>query len=963
MIRCVVRWLALAALGALIVAGPAAAAAPPYGTNDYGGFRNILPPGTNGLDNATQLAQFEANGTRPPNNNSQLSMYSSLPFGAPITEPQIPNYYKNATFGVPAGQVASSEFPEPGATIVRDKGFGVPHVYGDTRAELMFGTGYATAEDRLFFMDALRHIGRAQLSAFAGGAAGNRSFDASQWQVAPYTESDLQAQYDALQQDGPTGVQVHQDVQNYIDGINAYIAKAKLDPLLLPGEYAALERTGPADFQPTDVVAIASLIGAQFGNGGGGDQLSQAQMMQSFQRRFGARQGARDWADFVGSNDPEAPTTVRGHSFPYDLLPRHVAKGSVALPDPGTVVPLKTQTVTFGGGPTSGLPLPPGLPQPPGLPLGLAKGLSGHQMSNALLISARDSASGHPLAVMGPQTGYFSPEILMEEDIHGPGIDADGAAFPGTNFYVQLGHGRDYAWSATSADQDITDTFAVPLCNPSGGPVSIDSDYYRFRGQCLAMQKLQRINHFTPNASDSTLAGTETLTAYRTEAGLLQGRARIHGRPVGYVSDRSTYRHELDSVIGIEQFNDPGFVHDAASWQQAASHIAYAFNWFYADSKHTAFYNSGTNPARARGVDPRLPTWASFTWRGFDPGNNTAQYTPSSQHAQAIDQAYFTSWNDKSAPGDGLIGTPIYRSQMLDQGIQADLRGGRKMTLAQLINAMASAATIDLRGDKILPYLLRVIGNPVSCSAPARHRAAHNRHRGSRRRAHSASRKRHRASRKRHRASRRRPAPRSCDPALAGPVQELRAWLAAGAHRHSAAPGQPYQYSDAIRIMDAWWPRLVAAIYRPSMGPNLYQQFQSHYGIDNVPNGGDGMGGNGVGTTPGEHAGSAWDGFFFGYVQKDLREVLRLRVRGRYHRVYCGGGHLAQCRTGLEATLAQAVAEPLAQAYPADGTCAVGQQACSDSISFSAAGAITQPLIPWQNRPTFQQADEISGHR
>ena len=93
-------------------------------------------------------------------------------------------------------------------------------------------------------------------------------------------------------------------------------------------------------------------------------------------------------------------------------------------------------------------------------------------MSNALLVSARDSASGHPLAVMGPQVAYFAPQILMEEDIHGPGIDADGAAFPGVNLYVELGHGPDYAWSATSAGQNIVDTFAVPLCNPAGGAVA-----------------------------------------------------------------------------------------------------------------------------------------------------------------------------------------------------------------------------------------------------------------------------------------------------------------------------------------------------------------------------------------------------------------------------------------------------------------------------------------------------------
>ena len=68
--------------------------------------------------------------------------------------------------------------------------------------------------------------------------------------------------------------------------------------------------------------------------------------------------------------------------------------------------------------------------------------------------------------VAGPQVAYFNPQILMEEDVHAPaapglpGIDAQGAAFVGINLYVQLGRGRDYAWSATSAGQDNIDTFA-----------------------------------------------------------------------------------------------------------------------------------------------------------------------------------------------------------------------------------------------------------------------------------------------------------------------------------------------------------------------------------------------------------------------------------------------------------------------------------------------------------------------
>ncbi len=34
-----------------------------------------------------------------------------------------------------------------------------------------------------------------------------------------------------------------------------------------------------------------------------------------------------------------------------------------------------------------------------------------------------------------------------------------------------------------------------------------------------------------------------------------------------------------------------------------------------------------------------------------------------------------------------------------------------------------------------------------------------------------------------------------------------------------------------------------------------------------------------------------------------------------------------------------------------------------DAILHFAVGAITQPLIDWQNRPTFQQVVEVEGHR
>ena len=54
------------AVVAVALAPATAAAVAPYGAHDAGGFRNVLPPGEAGVDNAAQLAQFQANGTYPP---------------------------------------------------------------------------------------------------------------------------------------------------------------------------------------------------------------------------------------------------------------------------------------------------------------------------------------------------------------------------------------------------------------------------------------------------------------------------------------------------------------------------------------------------------------------------------------------------------------------------------------------------------------------------------------------------------------------------------------------------------------------------------------------------------------------------------------------------------------------------------------------------------------------------------
>jgi hypothetical protein len=115
-----------------------------------------------------------------------------------------------------------------------------------------------------------------------------------------------------------------------------------------------------------------------------------------------------------------------------------------------------------------------------------------------------------------------------------------------------------------------------------------------------------------------------------------------------------------------------------------------------------------------------------------------------------------------------------------------------------------------------------------------------------------------------------------------------------------------------------------------------------------------------------DHLGSAFQGSAYGYVQKDLRELLGEPVRGSYSRVYCGRGKLGKCRAALLDSLREALRHSTdAELYP-DGPCELGTdghaaspQACADSIDYRAVGGITQPRMPWINRPTFQQAVRV----
>ena len=725
----------------------------PYGARDGAVTAlNILPPGQGRYQNGPEALAM----TEWEHNADQIPLYEKMVQDAPnVSANALDDYFKDATFGVKPDDVAEEYSPREGVVILRDTSFGVPHVYGTTRADTMFGAGYVSAQDRMFMMDTLRHIGRGRLSEFLGASEANLASDEATYRTSGYTEEELQAMIDRLPElDEELGTLAKDDVTAYAEGVNQFIAEARTDPSKLPAEYEALQIV-PEDWTVTDTAAVASLIGSQLGVGGGGE-LDNATFVQALRDKgLSNRAADRVLADFLFRDDPESTSTT-SKRFVWNTNLGKLDKSSVAFPDKPEVAARAASASdrpTHIDGPFG--PIELDFPS---------------EMSNALLVGADLSETGRPITVFGPQTGYFSPEILMELDLHGPGIDARGVGFPGISQYVLLGRGADYAWSATSASGDQVDTFAEELCDPAGGEATVDSTGYIKDGECVEIYSRTDSWEAKPTAGG---VPPETvmveMTTERTDNGIVQARGNVGGKPVAFVTQRASFNKEVDSALTYVEISDPERINGAQDFQRAFARFTFTFNWFYLDHKDIAYQLGGVHPLRARHTQPDLPVWGTGEWEWT--GNLSFANTPKDISPA---KGWMTSWNNKHAPGFRAADSrfsygPVQRVDLLDKGIKKLKKKG-KISVVELVNVMGEAAFTDLRGTHVLPWMLKALG-------------------------------------------------KQSDDRLKQAVTLLKEWRKSGSYRRDQDLDGSYEHSSAIALMDEWWERALDAVFRPTLGP------------------------------------------------------------------------------------------------------------------------------------------------
>lgn len=617
-----VALLALAAALALLVGGAGSTA---IRGEDYADVAlNVLAPGQSG------------NLSIDRNSTDQLRLFDALtPRGANVRTADLRRYFKSAAFGLEGARAVKTVRPRAGVKIVRDT-WGVPHVEGRTNQDVAFGAGWATAEDRGLLLQLLRGPGR--LAAIDAPNIDPLAMIGHPFTSSAQTEQFLSGQTRLLQRQGRRGRETLRLIDAYAAGVNAYMRSKNI-------------RGNP--WSRNDTYAAAALIASQFGRGGG-DETRRSLFLSALQTRLGVERGRAVFDDLRQYVDPDATVSAQT----YSALNLQSATGGVVLDD-GSFSP-------------SGI--------------AVAKSRARLSMSNAVLVSAKRSATGHPLFVSGPQVGFSYPATFTELDLHGGDIDARGISFPGI-FPILIGRGKDFAWSAQSSHSDVIDHFVETRCG--------DDTHYMFGGTCREMGMFD----------GGTLDG-KPLSFRTTIHGPVIGYATKSGVRVAISSRRSNSGREILSSFAFQDLNR-NKVRSAKDFLRAMNQVEFSFNWVYADSRDIAFFSAGRLPRRHQTSNPALPSdgTGSQEWQGF---------APFREHAQGINPkwGYIVGWNNRPGPrypaaDDTWNWGSVQRVDLL----KAQVAARKKHTLASAVAATNVAATQDLRVIRVWPKIAEILSS------------------------------------------------------------------------------------------------------------------------------------------------------------------------------------------------------------------------------------------------------------
>ncbi len=317
-----------------------------------------------------------------------------------FTSRSLPNY--NTTLEV-AGISAPVE-------IVRDNA-NVPHIFGETDADVFYALGLAHAQDRLWQMTMLRRTAQGRLSELFGPRTVPIDTLIRRLDLYPLSQSSVAALDD----------QTQAALRAYSAGVNAWIAEVNAGARGRGAPEMWLFNHAIAPWQPADSVSIIKLMALQLSNHLEDEVL-------------------RARVSLILADDDRV----------NDLLPEAPGSGLAALPSYASLMP---DVPAYG--PDSRMAFDPLSPVVP-------RELAG--ASNAWAAGVTRSATASTLLANDPHLGLTAPSIwyLARLELQGGGVI--GGTIPGVPV-VMVGRSADIGWGITSSYLDDQDVF-IEEVNP-----------------------------------------------------------------------------------------------------------------------------------------------------------------------------------------------------------------------------------------------------------------------------------------------------------------------------------------------------------------------------------------------------------------------------------------------------------------------------------------------------------------
>ncbi|MFN2465823.1 MAG: penicillin acylase family protein, partial [Candidatus Dormibacteria bacterium] len=649
---------------------------------------DVVPTGNAGTFNQLTFAQHLANGSSlGPNYADQYAMYRDWQYKAM-------QFHQTGTATHPGGRTDVSVYYD---------NFDVPQIYANTEVSMAYALGYTMARDRLFQMEAFRHVGHGTLSELTG--AGALPADEQTRRVSEGSQGRL-AELAAAPQ------QIRDEADAFTDGVNVLMTEecgpsvggkhVGYYPLTVagscPAEFGLLSDV-PADWTNDDTLAFGEFAGRNFGEFDAGE-LTNAKAYLNMVSRLGQAQAEKAFNTLFPLDIPESPHIIPAAD---GLFPRHTGApapvpagftASTYVNHAAALLPPAAALATGAAAIDARAQLVRRLEQQLGIP---------RWGSNAIVVSGSRTATHNPLLYSGPQTGWAVPGFFWEVEVHTPERDTRGVTVPAIPLLV-IGRNRDMGWSVTSAEGVNASTFVEKLDDQNKN--------YWYRGAWVPLdshtETLGCHNNATdilslPNTSNVCPLTPTTITVYRTVHGpaLADPTADHH-----LFTRQTTVDHRF--VRTLQAWDDISKTHTAQDFGKALENLYLGFNFFYADAHgDIAYFHTGRWPLWPSNIDPNLPQpgTGEYDWRGEEPyANNPHVINPST--------GFLVNWNNKPAKGwwtPATLGAQNWGAYQ--QAVQlSDIVGAsNSWTFDALGQVPRQVAYTDHRARALAPYLVNAL--------------------------------------------------------------------------------------------------------------------------------------------------------------------------------------------------------------------------------------------------------------